>query len=80
MKEFVGAARAPVILDLEAVPGRDLEQRLARLARWIVDAEERGDRYGLRIGALEIAPASGPSHRHRCLAPLATYHLEGRRA
>jgi uncharacterized protein (DUF58 family) len=75
VKEYVGSARAPVILDLEAVPGRNLEERLQRLARWIVDAEERGDRYGLRIGGVEIAPGSGPSHRHRCLAPLATHGL-----
>ncbi len=75
VKEYVGSARAPVILDLGAVPGRDIEERLRRLARWIVDAEERGDRYGLRVGTVEIAPGSGPSHRHRCLAPLATHGL-----
>ena len=75
VKEYVGAAHAPVVLDLAAVQGADLEARLARLARWIVDAEERGDRYGLRVGELEVPPGSGLSHRNRCLAPLATYGL-----
>lgn len=77
VKEYVGAARAPVMLDLAAVPGRDLEERLARLARWIVDAEERGDRYGVRLGALEVPPGSGLPHRNRCLAPLAVWGLPG---
>jgi uncharacterized protein (DUF58 family) len=75
VKEYVGAARAPILFDLDAVPGRDLEARLARLARWIVDAEERGDRYGIRLADGEVGPAAGLSHRNRCLARLATYGL-----
>ncbi|MBS0396405.1 MAG: DUF58 domain-containing protein, partial [Proteobacteria bacterium] len=77
VKEYVGAARAPVVLDLAQCPGRDLEARLARLARWIVDAEERGDRYGLRLGHDEVAPGAGLGHRNRCLARLATFRLPG---
>ncbi len=75
VKQYVGAARAPVMLDLAAVPGPDLEQRLARLARWILDAEERGDRYGVRLGSFEVPPGSGLPHRNRCLAPLAVWGL-----
>jgi uncharacterized protein (DUF58 family) len=75
VKEYVGSARAPVMLDLDAASGRDLEERLATLARWIVDAEERGDRYGVRVGDLEIPPGGGPLHRQRCLGPLATHAL-----
>jgi uncharacterized protein (DUF58 family) len=63
------------MLDLDAASGRDLEERLATLARWIVDAEERGDRYGVRVGDLEIPPGGGPLHRQRCLGPLATHAL-----
>ncbi|MEI8297476.1 MAG: DUF58 domain-containing protein [Pseudomonadota bacterium] len=77
VKQYIGAARAPVMLELAAVPGRDLEARLARLARWIIDAEERGDRYGVRLGALEIPPGAGLPHRNRCLAPLAVWELPG---
>jgi len=75
VKQFVGAARAPVVLDLADAPGRDLEARLARLARWVVDAEERGDRYGVRLEARETGPGTGLAHRNRCLAQLATYKL-----
>ena len=77
VKEYVGAAHAPIVLDLAAAPGRDLEARLARLARWIVDAEERGDRYGIRLPGGEVGPGAGLSHRNRCLARLATFGLAG---
>ncbi|MBS0373377.1 MAG: DUF58 domain-containing protein [Proteobacteria bacterium] len=75
VKEYVGAARAPIVLDLAAVPGRDLEARLARLTRWILDAEERGDRYGIRLPDGETAPGAGLAHRNACLARLATFGL-----
>jgi uncharacterized protein (DUF58 family) len=75
VKEFVGAARAPVTFDLQDAPGRTLEERLSVLARWIVDAEDRGDRYGVRVGTTSVPPGGGPLHRHRCLAPLATHAL-----
>jgi uncharacterized protein (DUF58 family) len=75
VKEYVGSARAPVLLDLAAAPGRDLEARLATLARWVVDAEERGDRYGVRLPDGEVGPGAGLAHRNRCLARLATFGL-----
>ncbi|MCZ8130680.1 MAG: DUF58 domain-containing protein [Steroidobacteraceae bacterium] len=77
VKEYVGSARTPVTFDLDTVPGRDLEARLQRLARWIVDAEERGDRYGIRLGSVVVPAGSGLPHRNQCLARLATYRLGG---
>jgi uncharacterized protein (DUF58 family) len=50
-----------------------LEARLEQLARWIVDAEDSGDRYGLALPTLHIPPDRGPDHRHHCLAALALY-------
>jgi uncharacterized protein (DUF58 family) len=79
-KQYVGSARAPVVYDWADVPGRDVEGRLARLARWIVDAEERGDRYGLRLPGAEVPPGTGLPHRNRCLARLATFGLPERGA
>ncbi len=46
-----------------------------QLARWIVDAESRGERYGLRMPGHEFAPDTGPQHRHECLGALATYGI-----
>jgi uncharacterized protein (DUF58 family) len=72
-KEYVGSARAPVVFDWSQVGGRDVEGRIARLARWIVDAEERGDRYGLRLPNAQVPPGAGLPHRNQCLARLATF-------
>ncbi len=59
--------------DLAATPGADLEARLCQLAAWIVAAEQRGERYGLRIGNTELAPALGAVHRQLCLRALALH-------
>jgi uncharacterized protein (DUF58 family) len=52
------------------------EARLEQIARWVVEAEERGDRYGLELPGMHIAPDRGPDHRHKCLAALALYGVE----
>lgn len=77
VKQYVGSARAPVMFDWASVPGRDVELRLARLARWVVDAEERGDRYGVRLpgSGAQVTPGAGLPHRNQCLARLATFSL-----
>ena len=75
VKQFVGAARAPILLDVASAGGADLEARIARIARWVVDAEERGDRYGVRADEVEVPAGAGLAHRNRCLALLATYRL-----
>ena len=49
----------------------DPEQRLSRLCAWVLAAEAQQLDYGLRLGALEIAPGHGATHRQRCLEALA---------
>jgi uncharacterized protein (DUF58 family) len=47
------------------------EDRLSRLARWVVDAESAGLSYGLRLNSVTIDRASGAAHRAECLQALA---------
>ena len=47
------------------------EQQLSRLCAWVLQAEQQGLDYGLRLGALEIKPAHGEAHKRRCLQALA---------
>jgi len=75
VKQFVGAAHAPVTFDWASTPGGDVESRVARLARWIVDAEERGDRYALLLPGERVPPGAGIAQRNACLAKLATFRL-----
>lgn len=73
-KQFAGAAGIELWLDWERLaPGLDTEQRLSRLAGWVLAAEQGGARYGLRLPALVIAPDRGDAHRAACLQALALY-------
>lgn len=74
VKEFSGAAEPVPIFDLDQAPGADLELRLSVMARWIVDAQVRGEAFGLRLPGLEIPPQPGMQQRRRCLAALAEFH------
>ncbi|MCF8030418.1 MAG: DUF58 domain-containing protein [Desulfohalobiaceae bacterium] len=72
-KQFSGADRASVWLDFEALPEVGVEARLALLARMILDQEEAGTMYGLKLPGSSLAPDSGPEHMHACLAELALF-------
>jgi uncharacterized protein (DUF58 family) len=53
----------------------DVEARLSQLARWVVDADSRGERYALELPGTSIAADRGPEQRQRCLAALARFGL-----
>jgi uncharacterized protein (DUF58 family) len=73
-KQFTGEAAAELWLDWRLLPvSLGLEQRLSRLAGWVLAAERSGALYGLRIPGSEIAPARGEAHAAACLQALALY-------
>ena len=73
-KHFEGGALDELVLDFDALPVTiDLELRLSRMTRWVLDAEARAMPYAFRIGATEFAPALGAAHQAACLRALALY-------
>lgn len=73
-KEFDGAGARSVRLDWNQLPAHlDTEQRLSRLTRWLIDADEAGLEFGLRLPGTVFPPGRGPTHRHACLAALALF-------
>jgi len=73
-KQFTGEAAAELWLDWRLLPAAlGLEQRLSRLAGWVLAAERSGAFYGLRVPGVEIAPARGDAHAAACLQALALY-------
>lgn len=72
-KQFGGQARPELWLDWSDLGALDTEARLSRLTRWVLDAEEAGLGYGLRIPGATLAPAHGEAHRRACLEALALY-------
>jgi uncharacterized protein (DUF58 family) len=76
VKEYVQGASELRLFDFAQLRSPDPEARLSQLARWVVDAEAHGERYGLILPGTRLAPDRGPEHRHRCLAALALFGLE----
>lgn len=74
-KRFSDTEGGAALLDWDSLAGLDTEARLSQLARWVLDAEQMGLRYGLRIPGLEIAPGNGGAHRQHCLETLALFGL-----
>lgn len=74
-KRFSDVAGSSVMLDWARLAGADTETRLSQLTRWVLDAEQAGLRYGLRIPGHDIAPGKGAAHRQQCLEALALHGL-----
>ncbi len=80
VKQFDGGEAGELLLDFDALPARlDVEARLSRTTRWVLDAEHAARRYSLRLAGRTIGPDSGPKHRADCLAALALHGLDGGR-
>ncbi len=74
IKEFAGGAESELILDWQHTdPALPVDTRLGMLAGWVLAAEAAGDRYGLALPGLSLAPASGEAHQQRCLEALALF-------
>ena len=73
-KLFSGSAAEQIWLDWNELPSTlDVEQRLAILARWMLDAEKAGLAWGLRLPACQLTPNSGQTHLATGLRALALY-------
>ncbi|MBS0579071.1 MAG: DUF58 domain-containing protein [Proteobacteria bacterium] len=73
VKEYHAAGTELHRFDYAQVRLPDAEARLSQLARWVVDAEARGERYALELPGLSVPADHGPEQRHRCLAALARF-------
>ncbi|MCG6873598.1 MAG: DUF58 domain-containing protein [Betaproteobacteria bacterium] len=73
-KVFAGRGAEELWLDYaDLLDGLDVEQRLSRLAGWVLLAEREGYAYGMLLPGKTIRPAHGPAHRDECLKALALY-------
>jgi uncharacterized protein (DUF58 family) len=77
VREYHGAAALRREFDFDQLAQLDTESRLSQLARWIVDAEARGEAWVLRMPGELPLPGAGPEHRDACLARLALHGLRG---
>ena len=75
-----GSPRGSIMLEHASLHALATEARLSRLAAWVLQAESTGLPYGLRLGALTVAPGLGASQRDACLRALALHGLPPDRA
>jgi uncharacterized protein (DUF58 family) len=75
-KHFEGGTVDELVLDFDALPSRlDEELRLARMARWVLEAEQRALPYAFRLGRIRYDTALGEAHQAACLRTLALHGL-----
>ena len=69
-----GGGAHELCLDFSQLPAAmDSEAKLARMTRWVLDAEARGLPYAFRLGSLALPAALGPAHQRACLGALALH-------
>jgi uncharacterized protein (DUF58 family) len=74
VKFFETTGSGDVLLDFDSLPSNlNVEQRLSRLAGWLLMAEAAGLSYGLRLPTSQVGKGRGHSHRERCLEALALF-------
>jgi len=74
IKQFAGGAEEELWLDWSRTSADgDTETRLSILTGWVLAAEAKQARYGLRLPGCEFQPAQGGAHRDACLEALALY-------
>ncbi len=75
VKQFSTPVGEELWLDFSEAPDRTEEEKLSRMARWVLDAEAQGLRYGLRLPDGELPPNSGIAQRDECLRRIALFNL-----
>jgi len=72
-KQFTSNAGQRLWLSWWRTPERDVESRLSRLTRWVLDAHAAGLAYGLKLPGSYLPPQTGEAHLRQCLEALARY-------
>ena len=71
VREYESAVARDLAIEWSAVASLGHEQKISRLARWVIEAERSGSRYSLALPGQRVPPGRGAEHRHLCLRALA---------
>ena len=72
-RDTAGAVHQQLWLDWQSCGTLPPEERLSRLAAWVLAAQQAGAEYGLGLPGADIEPSEGEAHRRRCLEVLALW-------
>jgi uncharacterized protein (DUF58 family) len=73
IKDFSGGGSDQLWFDWNQLPGMDTEQRLSQMARWVLEADQEGKEFGLRLPGDRVELDSSPGHTTKCLERLAVF-------
>ena len=73
VKQFGAGLQRTVWLEWDMLAGLDTEMRLSVLTRWVLDVQQQGMLYGLRLPERTVDPSNGEPHQHECLKALALF-------
>lgn len=72
-KQFQRHQSPELWFDWDDTRGADIETRLSQLCRWLLDADNQQQSYGLRLPGEVLPPAQGKNQLEQCLARLALF-------
>jgi len=73
-KHFDGGAASDLSIDFAKLPhAMNVEARLSRMTRWILEADMLGLPYAFRLGNISYEASVGAAHQQACLQALALY-------
>jgi uncharacterized protein (DUF58 family) len=75
IKEFTGGGSAQLWFAWNHLGSMDTEPRLSQLTRWVLEADQEGKEFGLRLLDNEINLACSPGHTVKCLESLALFKV-----
>jgi uncharacterized protein (DUF58 family) len=75
VKGFGRSVVAPLVIDLDALPGQGVEERLSRAA-WLVQRWVRERPVGMLLGGRVVPAGMGKLHRLKLLKELAVYGID----
>ena len=73
-RDTSGSVHQQLWLDWQFAGALGGEERLSRLAAWVLLADRAGVSYGLRLPGVEVSIGQGDGHRRHCLEALALWH------
>ncbi|MGY8776156.1 MULTISPECIES: DUF58 domain-containing protein [Spongiibacter] len=72
-KQYEAGSSDRLILDWDSLEGLGEEDRLSNLCAWVLECEQRGLAYGLRVPGMFMPPDLGPAHLKAALRVLALW-------
>jgi uncharacterized protein (DUF58 family) len=76
LKKLAEEAENPLMVEVEKLPGRTLEEKLSQATFLVLKFESLSLPYGLNLFGKKIPPSLGPFHQKRILTELALYGKE----